>query len=123
MIVAEMCRRDSRLKCVALLEAENLQVPAAGLQKPFLAMNHAGSPRLTQSQGLFSKASADAIWLQVDGADRFTFSDGAWGAEIPWGRLPALAIDACLVWFFDTFLNGKTPPFPSNPELINVMRK
>ena len=122
-MVAEMCRRDNRLKCAALLEAENLQVPATGLQKPFLAMNAAGSERLAQNQALFNEAATNATWLQVSGADRLTFTDIAWGAEIPWGRRPALAIDACLVWFFDTYLNGETPPFPANPELINVKRK
>jgi hypothetical protein len=122
-MVAEVCRRDARVKCAALLEAENLQVPAAGLQKPFLAMNHTGSPRLAQSQNLFTKASADAVWLQVSGADRFTFSDAAWGSQIPWGRKPALAIDACLVWFFDTLLKGQEPAFPAHPELIHVNRK
>lgn len=122
-MVAEMCRRDDRLKCAALLEAENLQTPAAGLQKPFLAMNHVGSPRLALSQGLFDKAVKDATWLQVQGADRFTFSDSAWGNEIPWGRPPALAIDACLVWFFDTYLKGEKPSFPPNAELRDVRRK
>ncbi len=122
-MVAEMCRRDDRLKCVALLEAENLQIPPAGLQKPFLAMNHVGSPRLAQSQNLFDKAVMDAAWLQVQGADRFTFSDAAWGNEIPWGRQPALAIDACMVWFFDTYLEGEEQPFPSNAELSSIHRK
>jgi hypothetical protein len=122
-MVAEMCRRDNRLKCAALLEGENLLVPATGLQKPFLAMNAAGSERLAQNQALFNEAATNATWLQVNGADRLTFTDIAWGAEIPWGRRPALAIDACLVWFFDTYLNGETPPFPTNPELINVKRK
>jgi dienelactone hydrolase len=122
-MVAEVCRRDDRVKCVALLEAENLRVPDAGLQKPFLAMNHAGSPRLAQNQALFNQATTNALWLQVSGADPHTFSDLAWGTQVPWGRQPALAIDACLVWFFDTYLNGETPPFPTHPELINVQRK
>jgi hypothetical protein len=122
-MVAEVCRRDERVKCVALLEAENLQLPAAGLQKPFLAMNHAGSPRLAQSEALFNKATTNAVWLQVSGADRLTFSDNAWGNQIPWGGQPALAIDACLVWFFATYLNGTTLPFPTHPELISVRKK
>ncbi len=122
-MVAEMCRRDNRLKCAALLEAENLLVPDAGLRKPFLAMNAAGSMRLPENQALFNEATTNAIWLQVNGADRLTFTDIAWGAEIPWGRRPALAIDACLVWFFDTYLKGQVAPFPTNQELIHVNRK
>lgn len=86
-------------------------------------MNHVGSPRLPQSQSLFDKAVKDATWLQVQGADRFTFSDGAWGNEIPWGRQRALAIDACMVWFFGTYLKGEEHPFPSNAELCSVHRK
>ncbi|HNQ89145.1 MAG TPA: hypothetical protein PKM73_11065 [Verrucomicrobiota bacterium] len=122
-MVAEMCRRDARLKCVALLEAENLQVPAAGLQKPFLAMNHVSSPRLAQNQALFDKANANATWLQIKPADGFTFTDAAWGAEILWARPSALAIDACLVWFFDSHLKGEAPPFPANAEITSLNRK
>jgi len=34
-----------------------------------------------------------------------------------------MAYNACLAWFFDTFLKGETPPFPTNPEIYNVQRK
>jgi hypothetical protein len=27
------------------------------------------------------------------------------------------------VWFFDTYLKGEAPPFPTNPEIYNVQRK
>ncbi len=33
------------------------------------------------------------------------------------------ALDACLLWFFDTYLKGETPPFPTNPEIYNLQRK
>jgi hypothetical protein len=29
----------------------------------------------------------------------------------------------CAVWFFDTYLKGEAPPFPTNPEIYNVQRK
>ena len=56
-------------------------------------------------------------------ADHATETDAAWNWEVPWGRGPALAFDACVVWFFDTHLKGEAPPFPTNPEIYNVQRK
>ena len=38
-------------------------------------------------------------------------------------RPGAMAINACLVWFFDTYLKGEAPPFPTNPEIYNVQIK
>jgi hypothetical protein len=43
--------------------------------------------------------------------------------QIPWGRGPALAIDACLLWFYDKYLKGEEPLFPTNPEIYNVQMK
>ena len=37
--------------------------------------------------------------------------------------LAAVAIDAGTLWFFDTYLKGETPPFPTNAEILNVYRK
>ncbi|MBM3884187.1 MAG: hypothetical protein FJ387_31525 [Verrucomicrobia bacterium] len=122
-MAAETCRHHDRLKCAALLDATNFQVPGAGLQKPFLAINARGSAFLAENQSLFNKATTNAIWLQVQGADHGTFSDAAWGPELPWGRAPALAIDACLIWFFDTYLKGEAPVFPTNPEIVEVRIK
>ncbi len=65
----------------------------------------------------------NAVMLQVRGAEHVTGTDTAWTWEIPWGRGPALAFDACLLWFFDTYLKGEAPPFPTNPEIYNVQRK
>ena len=36
------------------------------------------------------------------------------------GRAPTLAMNACRVWFFDTYLKGETPTFPANPEIYNL---
>jgi hypothetical protein len=38
-------------------------------------------------------------------------------------RGAALAIDAGTLWLFDTYLKGQTPPFPTNPEIINLYQK
>jgi hypothetical protein len=40
-----------------------------------------------------------------------------------WGRGPALAVDACHVWFFDTYVKVEAPSFPTNAEIDNVQRK
>ncbi len=49
--------------------------------------------------------------------------DIGWTAELTGGRGPTLAMNACRVWFFDTYLKGETPPFPTNPEIYNLKRK
>jgi hypothetical protein len=41
----------------------------------------------------------------------------------PGTRGAALAIDAGTLWLFDTYLKSETPPFPTNTEIINVLRK
>ncbi len=121
--VVEACRTNSLLKCAALWEGANLVMNVAGLQKPFLAAVAENTVLYSQSQWLFSKATTNATLLQIHGANHQTGSDGGWTFEIPWGRAPAVAINACFVWFFDTYLKGESPPFPANPEIYNVQRK
>jgi dienelactone hydrolase len=122
-MVVETCRSDGRVKCAAMWDATNLQLNGAGLQKPFLAALGENDLFYSENQWLFSKATTNATLLQVRGAEHVTGGDAAWTWEIPWGRGPALAFDACLIWFFDTYLKGETPPFPTNPEIYNVQRK
>jgi dienelactone hydrolase len=122
-MVVETCRSDNRVKCAALWDATNLQLNSAGLQKPFLAAVAERTPFYSENQWLFNKAATHAVLLQIRGAEHVTGTDAAWTWEIPWGRGPALAFNACLVWFFDTYLKGEMPPFPTNPELYNVQRK
>ena len=38
-------------------------------------------------------------------------------------RSVAVAMDAGMVWLFDTCLQGEPPPFPANPEIYSVQRK
>jgi dienelactone hydrolase len=121
-MVVETCRSDSRVRCAMLWDATNLRLNTAGLQKPFLVAQGEGSLN-SEHQWLLSKATTNAVLLQIRGAGHLTACDVAWTAEIPQGRGPALAIDACHVWFFDTYLKGEAPPFPSNPEIYNVQRK
>jgi dienelactone hydrolase len=122
-MVVETCRSDSRVKCAMLWDATNVQLNSAGLQKPFLVALGENNSFYSEDQWLFSKATTNAVLLQIRGAGHLTACDVAWTAEVPRGRGPALAIDACHVWFFDTYLTGEAPPFPTNPEIYNVQRK
>jgi len=121
-MVVETCRSDSRVKCAMLWDATNVRLNPAGLQKPFLGAQGEGGLN-SEHQWLFSKATTNAVLLQIRGAGHLTACDVAWTAEVPHGRGPALAIDACHVWFFDTYLKGEAPLFPTNPEIYNVQRK
>jgi dienelactone hydrolase len=121
--VVETCRSDSRVKCAAIWEGANLQLNTAGLQKPFLAGVAEATLLSSDNEWLFNQALTNAVLLQVRGANHQTGSDAGWTFEVPWGRAPALAINACFVWFFDTYLKGEAPPFPANPEIYNVQRK
>jgi dienelactone hydrolase len=122
-MVVETCRSDSRVKCAVLYDATNVQLNSAGLQKPFLVALGESNYFYSEDQWLFSKAITNAVFLQIRGADHFTPCDVGWTGQVPWGRGPALAFDDCSVWFFDTYLKGEAPPFPSNPEIYNVQTK
>jgi hypothetical protein len=111
------------VKCAAIFDGAQFAQTAPGLQKPFLAAAGESNWYYGRAQWLFSQATANAVLLQIRGADHITASDWGWVFESPWSRGPALAHGACLVWFFDTYLKGETPPFPTNPELYNVQRK
>jgi dienelactone hydrolase len=123
-MVVKTCGSDSRVKCALLYDAMNIQsLCPAGLQKPFLVALGESNSFYSEDQWLFSKATTNAVFLQIRGADHNTPCDAGWTAEIPQGRNPALAMEACRVWFFDTYLKGEAPPFPTNPEIYNVHRK
>jgi dienelactone hydrolase len=122
-MVVETCRSDDRVKCAAIWDAANLNLNSSGLQKPFLAAVGEKGFYYSENQSLFNKATTNAILLQVKGADHATGLDIAWLWQIPWGRGPALAYNACFIWFFDTYLKGESPPFPTNVEIYNVLRK
>jgi dienelactone hydrolase len=122
-MVVETCRSDSRVKCAGLWDATNVQLNSSGLQKPFLVALGESNLFYSQDQWLFSKAITNAVWLQIRGAQHLTGSDIAWTVHSPQGRSQSLAISACMVWFFDTYLKGEAPPFPTNPEIYNVQTK
>lgn len=131
---AETARLDGRVKCVALLDAyiDFTHYPglnSQALPRPLLAMNSTiPHPVLgefsAENQRLFTLATKNAIWLKIANTSHFAFCDCAWTVDMTSdSRRGALAIDACLVWFFDTYLKGETPLFPTNPEIYDVRRK
>lgn len=135
----ELCRNDSRVKCAALLDpaiyAENgPNLLVRGLQKPFLTINDTVAVHLDLlptpselsgiSSNLLHLATTNVTWFKVANASHETFCDLGWTMEAgPGTRSAALAIESGVLWFFDTYLKGETPPFPTNPEIINVQRK
>jgi hypothetical protein len=88
---------DSRVKCAMLLDATNVQLNPAGLQKPFLVALGENNAFYSEDHWLFSKATTNAVFLQIRGADHMTPCDAGWTAEIPQGRRPALTFDDCAV--------------------------
>lgn len=122
-MVVETCRSDVRVKCAAIWDATNLKLNSAGLQKPFQAAVGQNGLFYPENQWFYSQATTNAVLLQVRGADHITATDVGWTWQIPWGRAPALAYNACLLWFFDTYLKGEPRPFPTNSEIYSVQRK
>jgi dienelactone hydrolase len=121
--VAQTTRADTRVKCIAIYDAENTQPNGPGLQQPLLAILGQTNMFYSEDRLLFSNAATNAVFLQIAAADHGSCIDYAWEAETPWARGPALAIDACLLWFFDTYLKGANPSFPTNREIYNVQKK
>jgi dienelactone hydrolase len=135
----EVCRNDSRIKCAALLDpaifTENSPaVEAGGLQKPFLTMtetvamhtNITPSPNdfWGWSSNLFRLATTNATWFEVANAGHTTFTDLGLMMDSGAGpRKAALAVNGAVLWFFDTFLLGKTTSFPTNAEIKNLQQK
>jgi hypothetical protein len=132
---AEIGRLDSRVKCAALLDAWIYapfypDLSSQGLQKPFLAINrsipndHGFGDFSPWSTNLYNLATTNATWLKIANTRHFAFSDFAWLVEMTnYSRQGAVAINACLLWCFDTHLKGEAPPFPTNPEVIDIHRK
>lgn len=122
-IVYETCRSDSRVKCAAVWDGTTDALSGRAVQKPFLAALGEDNMFYSSNLSLYNLAKTNAVLLQIRGAYHVTASDAGWTAQIPGGRGPAMANNACLVWFFDTYLKGQTPSFPTNSEIYNVQRK
>jgi hypothetical protein len=122
-MTVQTCSNETRLKCAVLADATGMQSSPDGLQVPFLAEVPETNSSYAENLWLFNRATTNAVLLQIRGANHSSPCDVGWMVQIPWGLGPARAADACYLWFFDTYLKGEVPPFPSNPETYIVQRK
>jgi dienelactone hydrolase len=122
--VVETCRTDSRMKCVAIWDATNIQALSnAGLQKPLLIFMGENNFFYSEDLWLFNKATNNAVFLQIRGASHGSGWDASWLVDLPKGAPLARAMTACSLWFFEKYLKDKDSPFPTNPEIYNIKRK
>ncbi len=122
-MVSETCRRDARVRCAVFWDPTSLAINGTGLPKPFLTALGDSNFFESENQAFFAKATTNAYYLKIRNAQHLTATDFAWTTLTPSARDPALAINACSVWFFATYLKGETPPFPGNPEIHDVQKK
>jgi dienelactone hydrolase len=136
---AEVGRLDTRVRAAALLEPyiDSTFDPVLitnGLQKPFVVVNSTlpthtdliGTPAESAaiSANLYNLAVTNATWFKVAGIGHFGFSDLAWTQELTsTSSQGATALNASLVWFFDTYLKDEAPPFPTNPAIYSFVQK
>jgi hypothetical protein len=105
------------------------ELAKSGLQKPFLIMNSPTANNDGESQMLFRKATHDAVWLYIQGADHLSFVDAPWVVQpTRQGRRTATAITGCLLSFFEKYLKDQDDqllddPSLVYPEVIRFMRK
>jgi dienelactone hydrolase len=116
---AEACRLQDRLKAVVLFDGYLGSTPtllSTGLQKPFLSMN--SSAGIGDGTTLFNKAKQDAYLLMIKNSWHELFTDNAWiVAPTATTRRQAQAMNACLVSFFNKYLNGVDDGLLENPVL------
>jgi dienelactone hydrolase len=128
-VAAQVSRIDDRVRATVLLEAylQNAHdVAWLGLPKPFLGMYNATSAFTTP----FDQATHDAYWMRLAATQHQHFADWlAWlYAPTQAGRNASLAMNACLVSFFDKYLKGKDNhlldnPAATYPEVIDFASK
>ena len=129
-VAAEICRTDDRVLAAVLLDAylQNADnVIRLGLQKPFLGMYSIGGGG---TQAPFYLATNDAYWMQIAGTQHQHFADwlACISAPTDAGRRAAVAMNACLVSFFDKYLKTEDDhllddPAKVYPEVINFTKK
>jgi hypothetical protein len=160
VMAADFCRIDTRCKAAALLDSgPTLELSTnlfqLGLHKPFLSMSSAvswgiipppilGRPApipgsaewLASSLVVFTNATSDAIWFQIQDAGHQSFQDR--GSLIsfptlasdptPVSREQSRTVRACTLSFFDKYLKGEDDHLLDNPavtytNIINFRRK
>ena len=131
---AEIGRIDPRVKCVVLLDgpvflSDYPELAKSGVGKPVLIVNSPTSGEDAESPVLFQRASHDAVWFYIDGAEHLTFVDAPWVVQpTSRSRRAAATITACLLSFFNRYLQGQDDhlldaPAELFPEIIRFQRK
>jgi len=124
---AEFCRTDDRGLAAVALDPGSYQSPLStlGLQKPSLSMQ---SPNNTD-QTLFSKATANAYWFQIQYTEHGSFNTWYWSFAYTtpdrWCEA-ARTITDYTMWFLNRHLKGSTDPMPSPtnyPQIFNFKQK
>jgi predicted dienelactone hydrolase len=127
---AESCRLEDRLKAAVLLDGYLASSPtllSVGLHKPFLSMN--SGALLDDNTTLFNKSTNNAYLLTIRGSWHELFTDNAWiVAPTAVTRRQALAMNACLVSFFNKYLAGVDDhlldiPGTDYPDVIAFRKK
>jgi dienelactone hydrolase len=121
--VVPVARSDNRVVCVATYDGIQTQPADPPLQKPLLVVMGQVNFSYAEDFSLFNRAATNAAFVEFHNANHATGTDYAWFGQIPKGRSSALAMDACLVWFFDTYLKRQSSTFPTNSEIYNVHTK
>jgi dienelactone hydrolase len=128
-VAGEICRTDERVLAVVMLDSylqDASALLAGGFQKPFLGMYNAGS----SEKRLFNQAVTNAYWMIIKGTQHQHFSDWlAWFTSPTLaGRRAGVAMNACMLSFFDKFLKGQDDhlldnPAATYPEVLNFEKK
>lgn len=127
---AEACQLEDRLKAAVLLDAYFDSAATAlrnGLGKPFLTMMNPGGSG--DNATLFNKSQKDAYQLSVKDASHEMFTDNAWIVNpSAASRRRALAMNACLVSFFNKHLKGTddsliNAPSGTLPDVVSFRKK
>jgi pimeloyl-ACP methyl ester carboxylesterase len=121
-MVLEICRTNSQVKCAAVYDAGNFQLPFLGrVRKPLLFALGQFNTFLSLDQSTFNAETNHSVFFQLTGADHNTCTDAGWLSVS--GRNQNRAFTDSLLWFFDTHLKGQSPIFPTNTAMYNLQMK
>ncbi len=126
-IAGEICRLDDRFKAAVLFDpalwwATNLL--QTGVGKPFVCMVGSTDPGTfpgwrVDSESLFNKATQDAFWFQIKGAEHYTFSQDAWISNPTTAtRSAAVTMRACTLSFFNKYLKNQDDHLLDAPATV-----
>jgi hypothetical protein len=122
-VVGEVCRTDSRVRAVVLLDAylQNAdELVGLGLSKPLIGMysTEGGGDRR-----LYDKTTKDAVYFVISPSMHWHFGAWYWWGypnDLRGGRESARTIDAYTLWFLNKYLKGLDEPMPRKADYPRV---